>query len=134
VEAFEPVDGGLSATATSGLQLLNQIGGAGEQNAKAIFHQQQADGGGEMRLPAILSADQQKIGAFADPAVAGAKRECWVSEREIHWLAGYEAWAPVRIGNAAMEQHQLDVLGEMELAFRREIEIGFVTPHAHWGL
>ena len=38
------------------------------------------------------------------------------------------------VGNAAMEQHQLDVFGEIELAFRREIEMGFVTPHAHWGM
>jgi len=55
-------------------------------------------------------------------------------EREIHWLAGYEASQPVRIGNAAIEQHQLDVFGEVELAFRREIEQGFVTPHAHWNM
>jgi GH15 family glucan-1,4-alpha-glucosidase len=31
-----------------------------------------------------------------------------------------------------MEQHQLDVFGEMELAFRREIDLGFVAPRAHW--
>ena len=76
-------------------------------------------------------------------AVAGARPlqslyglggERWIPEREVHWLAGYEASQPVRIGNAAMEQHQLDVFGEMELAFRREIEMGFVTPHSHWGL
>jgi GH15 family glucan-1,4-alpha-glucosidase len=62
----------------------------------------------------------------------GLGGERWIPEREIHWLAGYEASQPVRIGNAAMEQHQLDVFGEIELAFRREIELGFVTPRAHW--
>ena len=64
----------------------------------------------------------------------GLGGERWIPEREVHWLAGYEASQPVRIGNAAMEQHQLDVFGELELAFRREIEMGFVTPHSHWGL
>ena len=62
----------------------------------------------------------------------GLGGERWIPEREIHWLAGYEASQPVRIGNAAMEQHQLDVFGEIELAFRREIELGFVSPQAHW--
>ena len=65
-------------------------------------------------------------------ALYGLGGERWIPEREIHWLAGYEASQPVRIGNAAMEQHQLDVFGEIELAFRREIEQGFVTPRAHW--
>jgi GH15 family glucan-1,4-alpha-glucosidase len=65
-------------------------------------------------------------------ALYGLGGERWIPEREIHWLAGYEASQPVRIGNAAMEQHQLDVFGEIELAFRREIELGFVTPRAHW--
>ncbi len=64
----------------------------------------------------------------------GLGGERWIPEREIHWLAGYEASQPVRIGNAAMEQHQLDVFGEIELAFRREIELGFVTARAHWSM
>lgn len=64
----------------------------------------------------------------------GLGGERWIPEREMHWLAGYEASQPVRIGNAAMEQHQLDVFGEIELAFRREIELGFVTPRAHWAM
>jgi GH15 family glucan-1,4-alpha-glucosidase len=55
-----------------------------------------------------------------------------IPEQELPWLAGYEASRPVRTGNAAMEQHQLDVFGEIELAFRREIELGFVTPREHW--
>jgi GH15 family glucan-1,4-alpha-glucosidase len=67
-------------------------------------------------------------------ALYGLSGERWIPEREVHWLAGYEASQPVRIGNAAMEQHQLDVFGEIELAFRREIELGFVTPREHWTL
>ncbi|HUA33218.1 MAG TPA: glycoside hydrolase family 15 protein [Candidatus Binataceae bacterium] len=34
-------------------------------------------------------------------------------ELELPWLAGYEASRPVRIGNAAHEQFQLDVFGEV---------------------
>ena len=34
-------------------------------------------------------------------------------ELELPWLAGYEGSTPVRIGNAAAEQLQLDVWGEM---------------------
>jgi GH15 family glucan-1,4-alpha-glucosidase len=65
-------------------------------------------------------------------ALYGLSGERWLPEFEVHWLAGYEASQPVRIGNAAMEQHQLDVFGEIELAFCREVELGFVTPRAHW--
>jgi GH15 family glucan-1,4-alpha-glucosidase len=42
--------------------------------------------------------------------VAGERR---LTEYEIPWLAGYEGAAPVRIGNAAVEQFQLDVYGEV---------------------
>jgi GH15 family glucan-1,4-alpha-glucosidase len=36
-----------------------------------------------------------------------------LTELELSWLPGYEQSAPVRIGNAAHEQHQLDVYGEV---------------------
>jgi GH15 family glucan-1,4-alpha-glucosidase len=42
--------------------------------------------------------------------VAGERR---LPEQELHWLPGYEGAAPVRAGNAAVEQFQLDVYGEM---------------------
>jgi GH15 family glucan-1,4-alpha-glucosidase len=91
-------------------------------------HREEARAWGNWLRRAVAGAPAQLQSLY------GLGGERWVPEREIHWLAGYEASAPVRIGNAAMEQHQLDVFGEMELAFRREIEMGFVTPHAHWGL
>jgi GH15 family glucan-1,4-alpha-glucosidase len=42
--------------------------------------------------------------------VAGERR---LTEYELPWLAGYEGSSPVRIGNAASEQLQLDVYGEV---------------------
>jgi GH15 family glucan-1,4-alpha-glucosidase len=43
----------------------------------------------------------------------GAAGERRLSEWEIDWLPGYEGSAPVRVGNAASEQFQLDVYGEV---------------------
>ena len=42
--------------------------------------------------------------------VAGERR---IEERELGWLPGYERSKPVRIGNAAVGQQQLDVYGEL---------------------
>jgi GH15 family glucan-1,4-alpha-glucosidase len=42
--------------------------------------------------------------------IAGERR---LDERELDWLPGYEQSRPVRVGNAASEQLQLDVYGEV---------------------
>ncbi|HWP43721.1 MAG TPA: glycoside hydrolase family 15 protein [Blastocatellia bacterium] len=42
--------------------------------------------------------------------LAGERR---LTELELKWLPGYEGSSPVRIGNAAFGQHQLDVYGEV---------------------
>lgn len=46
--------------------------------------------------------------------IAGERR---LQEWEAHWLPGYEGSAPVRIGNGAVDQFQLDVYGELIGAF-----------------
>jgi GH15 family glucan-1,4-alpha-glucosidase len=43
----------------------------------------------------------------------GVGGERWLPELVIPWLAGYENSSPVRIGNAAAQQQQIDVFGEV---------------------
>jgi GH15 family glucan-1,4-alpha-glucosidase len=57
----------------------------------------------------------------------GVGGERWLPEMTIPWLPGYENSSPVRIGNAAHQQLQIDVIGEvvdaMILARMNGIEI-----------
>lgn len=43
----------------------------------------------------------------------GIEGERWLPETEVPWLPGYEDSKPVRIGNAAADQLQLDIYGEI---------------------
>lgn len=49
----------------------------------------------------------------------GIRGERRLPEWELDWLPGYEHSKPVRIGNAASEQFQLDVYGEVVVALSR---------------
>ena len=64
----------------------------------------------------------------------GVQGERRLSEFEASWLAGYENSAPVRIGNAAAEQFQLDVYGEVIDAFHSGRRAGIDTPPEAWEL
>ena len=46
-------------------------------------------------------------------AIYGIAGERRLTELELPWLPGYEGSRPVRIGNAAFEQLQIDVYGEL---------------------
>jgi len=58
----------------------------------------------------------------------GVGGERWLPEMSVPWLAGYEESAPVRIGNAAHEQMQLDVFGEIADALFQTLKSGMQPP------
>jgi GH15 family glucan-1,4-alpha-glucosidase len=64
----------------------------------------------------------------------GIGGERWVQEWEVPWLSGYQGASPVRVGNAASSQLQLDVFGELVDALYQEMALGLVPPSASWGL
>lgn len=55
-------------------------------------------------------------------------------EQELSWLSGYENSQPVRIGNAAAEQFQLDVWGEVLDGLHLGREAGLEVDHTAWDL
>jgi GH15 family glucan-1,4-alpha-glucosidase len=63
--------------------------------------------------------------------VAGERR---LDEFELPWLPGYEGSSPVRVGNAASEQLQLDVYGEVTDALYQAHAHGLVVGHDAWNV
>jgi GH15 family glucan-1,4-alpha-glucosidase len=63
--------------------------------------------------------------------VGGERR---LREYELDWLTGYEGSAPVRIGNAAHRQFQLDVYGEVLDAFHCARRQGLPPDDDAWRL
>jgi GH15 family glucan-1,4-alpha-glucosidase len=63
--------------------------------------------------------------------LAGERR---LSEWEVEWLPGYEGSRPVRIGNDAYQQFQLDVYGELLDAMYQSRRIGLEPEQAAWDL
>jgi len=63
--------------------------------------------------------------------VAGERR---LPELELDWLPGYESSVPVRVGNAASLQFQLDVYGELMEAVQMAGSHGISAGGAIWDL
>ena len=63
--------------------------------------------------------------------IAGERR---LDEYEVPWLAGYEGAKPVRIGNAAAGQIQLDVYGEVLDALYVGRRTGLAADASGWAL
>jgi GH15 family glucan-1,4-alpha-glucosidase len=64
----------------------------------------------------------------------GVRGERRLDEYEIPWLGGYENSKPVRIGNAASQQFQLDVYGEVLGAMHYAHEAGIENRETDWRL
>jgi GH15 family glucan-1,4-alpha-glucosidase len=62
---------------------------------------------------------------------AGERR---LTEFEVPWLRGYESSSPVRVGNAASRQRQLDVYGEVMDAMHLALTSGVEVDTAAWEL
>ncbi len=63
--------------------------------------------------------------------ISGERR---LPEVELPWLPGYEGSTPVRIGNAASSQFQLDVYGEVLDTFHLTRAAGVSTQHRAWNM
>jgi GH15 family glucan-1,4-alpha-glucosidase len=61
--------------------------------------------------------------------VAGERR---LTELELGWLPGYEGSAPVRIGNGAALQYQLDVYGELMDSLHQARRAGIPSHPTAW--
>jgi GH15 family glucan-1,4-alpha-glucosidase len=82
--------------------------------------------------------------AWLERAVAGSPEQMQIMyglagerrlpEQELGWLPGYEGSAPVRIGNAAASQLQLDVFGEVIDTFYQACKGGLARDDAAWGI
>jgi GH15 family glucan-1,4-alpha-glucosidase len=66
--------------------------------------------------------------------VFGLRGERRLTELELPWLQGYEGSAPVRTGNAACEQFQLDVYGELMDTLHLAQESGLASQDNAWAL
>jgi len=64
----------------------------------------------------------------------GLAGERLLHEFEIPWLPGYEGSKPVRVGNAAFEQLQLDVYGEVLDAMHQARRAGLAPEETGWRL
>ena len=91
-------------------------------------YQDEAQAWREWLLRAVAgSPDQVRIMY----GIAGERR---LTEWEVPWLPGYEGSAPVRIGNAAHGQLQLDVFGEVMDALHQARCHGIAASESGWAM
>ncbi len=76
-----------------------------------------------------VAGDPSQLQIMYGPA--GERR---LDEREVPWLAGYGGAKPVRVGNAASGQYQLDVYGEVMDALNLARQVGIDPGGPAWDL
>jgi GH15 family glucan-1,4-alpha-glucosidase len=133
--------GGIVAAATTSLP--EQLGGVRNWDYRFCWVRDAT-----LTLNALIEGGFVKeAGAWRDwllRAVAGDPRDMQImygcagerrlTELELDWLPGYEGSSPVRIGNAASEQFQLDVYGELMDALLHAREHGLHPDEHAWKL
>jgi GH15 family glucan-1,4-alpha-glucosidase len=97
----------------------------------ALLHAGHADEAGQWRRWLLRAVAGDPADLQIMYGVAGERR---LTELELPWLAGYEGSAPVRIGNAASEQLQLDVYGEVMDALYQARAHGLPVEPPAWEL
>lgn len=133
--------GGLVAAATTSLP--EQIGGVRNwdyrycwlRDAALILvvlmragYRDEAESWREWLLRAIAGSPAQM------QMIYGVHGERRLDEYEVPWLSGYENSRPVRIGNAASNQFQLDVYGEVLAAVWLADRAGIAMTEHDWAL
>ena len=127
--------GGIAAAATTSLP--EEVGGGRNWDYRYCWLRDAA-----FTLDALIACGHRdEAGAWRDwlvRAVAGAPEQLRImyglagerilTEWEVPWLPGYEGSTPVRVGNAAADQRQLDVYGEVADALSEARAAG-LPPH-----
>jgi GH15 family glucan-1,4-alpha-glucosidase len=123
--------GGIVAAATTSLP--EEIGGVRNWDYRFCWLR---DGSFTIAALARLGYTEEAIalGAWLRRAVAGDPAQMQImygiggeqrlTEFELPWLAGYEGSRPVRVGNAASDQFQLDIFGEVIAGVYHAAEAG----------
>ena len=137
---FAPAGGVLAAATTS---LPEQLGGVRNWDYRycwlrdATFTLYALMLGG-YEAEAVAWRDWLLRAAAGDPRqlqiMYGPAGERSLPEREIPWLDGYENSRPVRVGNGAADQDQLDVYGEVLDALHQGREVGLPHSDDAWDL
>ncbi len=97
----------------------------------ALLHCNHADEAGQWRRWLIRAIAGDPADVQIMYGVGGERR---LSEFELPWLSGYEGSRPVRVGNAASEQLQLDVYGEVLDCFYQARVHGLPVDPQGWRL